>query len=74
MDSLNVGKSLLVVGLLISALGGVVLVFGRVPFFGRLPGDIKVEGKDYTYYFPWVTCLAISVVVSLIFWIVARFK
>jgi len=68
------GKTLLIVGLVVAAFGGVLLIFGKVPFLGKLPGDIKIEGKDYTFYFPVMTCVVMSIVLSLIFWIVSKFK
>ena len=66
------GKLLIIIGLLI-ALAGVVLVFwGKVPlaWFGHLPGDISFKGKNVTFYFPLATSLLISVVLSLILWLI----
>jgi hypothetical protein len=39
---------------------------------GRLPGDIAIERPDFRFYFPWVTCLLISVVVTLLFWLLRK--
>jgi hypothetical protein len=69
VDSL--GKSLFFLGLIIAAVGVVLWLFGRGDG-GFLPGDIVVEKKNVRFYFPVVTCLAISVVVSVIAWLVRR--
>ena len=66
MDSL--GKSLVVFGLLIAAIGAALWLFGRAGG-GFLPGDIIVERKNVRFYFPVVTCLVISVVLSVITWL-----
>ena len=67
------GKILIFFGILI-ALFGVILVFaGRmhVPI-GRLPGDILYRGKNTTFYFPLATCIVLSVVLSLVLYLVGR--
>lgn len=69
MDSL--GKSLVVVGLLIAAAGAALWLFGRAGG-GFLPGDIVVERKNVKFYFPVVTCLVVSVVLSAIAWLFRR--
>jgi len=70
MDPLReLGRALLILGA-VSALVGALLYFGaRLPFrLGRLPGDIIHRGEHTTFYFPIVTCLVISVVLSVLFW------
>lgn len=69
MDSL--GKSLVVLGLLIAACGAVVWFLGRHGG-GLLPGDIVIERKNVRFYFPVVTCIVISVVLSLLAWLFRR--
>lgn len=69
MDSL--GKSLIVLGLLIAICGVVVWLLGRHGG-GFLPGDIVVERKNVRFYFPIVTCLVISAVLSAIAWLLRR--
>jgi hypothetical protein len=64
------GRLLITAGLLLVAAGVLVLVLGRLPVkLGRLPGDIYIHGKNSTFYFPIVTCLLISVVLSVAMWI-----
>ncbi len=67
----ELGKALLIFGVIIAA-AGVFLIFGaKLPFrLGRLPGDISYHGRHGTFYFPIVTCVLVSVALTLIFWIV----
>ena len=76
MDPLReLGRALLILGA-VSAIVGALLFFGvRLPFrFGRLPGDIIHRGEHTTLYFPIVTCLLISVVLSIVFWFFSKFR
>ncbi len=68
----SIAKSLILMGLVIVALGAMLWLFSGVPFFGRLPGDIYVRRGNFTFYFPIVTCILISIVVSLIFALLRR--
>jgi len=68
----DVGRMLVVLGVLIALAGAVLLVVGRVPWLGRLPGDIHIERGNWTLYFPLATCLLLSVVVTLILWLTGR--
>jgi hypothetical protein len=64
---------LIVLGLLLAALGVVVSVGQRLPVrLGRLPGDIVIRGKHSVFYFPLVTCVLISAVLSLVLWLMNR--
>ena len=76
MDSLReLGRILMVLGGLALLVGGFLFFSGKLPFrLGRLPGDIVHEGENSTFYFPIVTCLLLSVGLSLLFWIVGRFR
>jgi hypothetical protein len=76
MDPLReLGKMLLVVGVVLVG-AGALLVFGaRLPFrLGRLPGDIAYQGRNGSFYFPIVTCIVVSVALTLILWIVNYFR
>ncbi len=60
---------------MLAAMGGLFLVGGRLPFrLGRLPGDIAIEGKRGSFYFPVVTCILLSVVLTLVMWLVSLFR
>lgn len=73
-DFLSMGKWMVVLGLGLAALGGCFLAFGRIPFLGRLPGDIRIEGEHFRFFFPLNTCLLLSALGSLILWILSKFK
>jgi hypothetical protein len=61
----QLGKTLIVAGLLIAVIGAVVLLGGKVGL-GRLPGDIVYRKGGFTFYLPWVTCLLLSLVLTLV--------
>lgn len=60
------GKSLIVLGGLLMLAGVLILAAGKVPFLGRLPGDINIRRPNFSFYFPLTTCLVISAILSLI--------
>lgn len=65
----DLGKVLVIVGLMIAAVGGLMMLgFGK-GWFGRLPGDIHYTREGFSFHFPLVTCLLISVVLSLLLWL-----
>ncbi|HPU00442.1 MAG: DUF2905 domain-containing protein [Firmicutes bacterium] len=69
MDSM--GKTLLVIGGLIAATGLLIILAGRLGL-GRLPGDIIIRRENFTFYFPVVTMLLVSIVLTLLFNLVSR--
>lgn len=71
----ELGKVLLILGLLIAAAGVFLLVGAKLPFrLGRLPGDISYHGRHTSFYFPIVTCIVVSAVLTLIFWVVGAMR
>jgi len=65
----DLGKMLFVAGVVLAAIGLILWSgFGR-GWLGRLPGDIRVEKEHFSFYFPVVTCLLVSLVLSLLFWL-----
>ncbi|UPU35133.1 DUF2905 domain-containing protein [Geomonas paludis] len=66
------GKSLIILGLIIAAIGVLFTLAGRIPWLGRLPGDIYVKKENFTFYFPLATSIIISLVLSLILWLFRR--
>ena len=66
------GKTLIVAGLAIAVIGAVLWLFGSVPFIGQLPGDISVRRGNVSFYFPLMSCILISIVVSLILALMRR--
>ncbi len=71
MDLSTVGRLLLVVGIVVAAVGGFLALGGRLPF-GRLPGDISIQGPQGGLFFPVVTCVVLSIVLSVVLNIVIR--
>jgi len=76
MDPLReLGRALLILGAVSAIVGGLLYFGARLPFrLGRLPGDIIHRGEHTTFYFPVVTCLVISVVLSFLFWLFSNFR
>jgi len=68
----SLGKLLVVAGLLLVGLGGLLLLGGKVPFLGRLPGDIVIEREHFRFAFPLATCLLLSAVLTLAAWLLSR--
>jgi uncharacterized protein HemY len=71
----DIGKMLLFFGLVVAAIGLALLLAGRTNLpIGRLPGDIVYRGKNTTVYFPLVTSILLSVVLSALFYVIGRFR
>jgi hypothetical protein len=68
----HIGRVLIVVGLVIVAMGGLLLLSGKLTWFGKLPGDIIIKRENFTFYFPLATCILISIFLSLIFWLLGK--
>jgi len=70
----GIGKLLVMVGMGLVVLGLIFWFFGnKLHWFGNLPGDVRYEGKNVRVYFPWVTMLLVSILLSLIMWLIRRF-
>jgi uncharacterized membrane protein YkgB len=63
------GKMLILLGVLIIVIGLLLLVGERIPWIGRLPGDIIIRKKNFTFYFPLATSILISIILTLLFWV-----
>jgi hypothetical protein len=68
------GWTLLVIGLIITGIGLVWILAPAIPWLGRLPGDIRIEKENVRFYFPLMTCLLLSLVLTLILWIIRLFR
>ena len=71
-DLAPIGRALISVGAVILVIGVALLVAEKVPYLGRLPGDIVWKKGGFSFYFPLATCLLVSLLVSLILWLVRR--
>jgi hypothetical protein len=67
-----IGKSLIILGIIIFAVGGLLLLSGKFPWIGRLPGDIVIQKKNFTFYFPLATSILLSLLLTLVFWLLKR--
>ncbi len=71
----DIGKMLVFLGLLIVAAGAILMLLGKTNLpLGRLPGDILYRGKHTTFYFPLATSILLSVVLSLVLYLVGRMR
>lgn len=71
----ELGKLFIIAGLCLTVVGAWFVFGGRVPFrLGRLPGDIAYHGRHGSFYFPILTCIVLSVLLTLILWIVNIFR
>jgi hypothetical protein len=62
----EIGKLLLILGIILSIMGLIFIFGSKVPGLGRLPGDIFIKKENVTFFFPIVTCILISIIVTLI--------
>jgi hypothetical protein len=67
-----IGKFLILLGLVVAVIGGLLLFSGKIPWIGRLPGDIIIQRRNFTFYFPLATSILLSVILTLIFWLIGR--
>lgn len=71
----QIGRLILGLALALVVIGGVLMLAGRAGLpLGRLPGDFVYRGKHATVYFPLVTCIVISVLLTLIMYVISRFR
>jgi len=68
----NPGKLLIILGMTLTVLGLLLTFTGKLPLLGKLPGDIRIERENFSFYFPLGTCLLVSLLLSLLFWLFRR--
>ena len=68
----DLGKALILFGIVLFAVGTVLVVAGRIPWLGRLPGDIVIRREHFTFIFPVASCLLVSGLLSLILYLLRR--
>lgn len=74
MDTDLIGRSLLVLGGLIALVGLLFLLAPRVPFIGRLPGDISIERDGFSFFFPLAIMLLVSLILTVVLNVIVRLK
>ena len=73
-DLQSLGRALMFFGVILVGFGLVLLVAPKVPWIGRLPGDVLIRREHFSFYFPLASCLLASVLLSLLLWLVGRFR
>ena len=68
----DLGRSLVVMGLVVALVGMVLVLVGRVPWLGRLPGDIYIQRGHWSFYFPLMTSIIVSVLLTVVFRLFSR--
>ena len=71
-DLPNIGKSLIIIGLILAGIGLVLTISDKIPWLGKLPGDFHYRGENFSFHFPLATSLIISVVLTLVLWFINR--
>lgn len=69
---LLLGKTLIIGGILLVIFGALVMLSGYIPWLGRLPGDIRIKRDGFSFYFPVMTCIVISIILTLLFRLLGR--
>ena len=73
-DLQPMGRALILLGVILTGFGLVLLVAPKIPWVGRLPGDILIQRERFSFYFPLASCLLASLLLSLLMWLVSRFR
>ena len=70
----ELAKGLILLGAVLIALGLILLFFQKVPFLGKLPGDILIKRENYTFYFPLATSIVVSLLISLTLYVIGKLR
>ena len=68
------GKLVIITGLIVVVVGLIIYFSDQIPWIGRLPGDIRIRRENFTFYFPLATSILLSVIISLILYLIRRFS
>jgi uncharacterized membrane protein len=68
----DLGRFLIFIGVILVAVGAVLLLAPKIPWLGRLPGDISFKRGNFSFYFPLATCILISIILTLILYLFRR--
>ncbi len=68
----TLARMLIVIGGIIVVIGVIILLAGKIPFLGKLPGDINIRGKNWSFHFPLLTSLILSIVLTVILNLIFR--
>jgi len=73
-DAPSLGRAFILLGVILSGFGVVLLLAPKLPWLGRLPGDIAIQREQFSFYFPLASCLVASVILSVLLWLAGRFR
>ncbi len=68
----EIAKTVIIFGFILIVMGLLLMLAGRLPFIGKLPGDMLIQKKNFTFYFPLTTSILASIILSLLFWLWSR--
>ena len=74
MESSGLGKILIYTGIFLIIAGLVIYFYPKIPFFGKLPGDIYIKRENFSFYFPIMTSVIVSIVLTAVIYLLSRFK
>ncbi|MBI3586605.1 MAG: DUF2905 domain-containing protein [Ignavibacteriales bacterium] len=69
----SVGKILVLFGVVMAGVGLLLMFFDKIPFLGKLPGDIHIKKENFEFYFPLATSILLSLIVSGVLWLISYF-
>jgi hypothetical protein len=70
----DIAKIIILLGVFLVVIGVILLLIGKVPFLGKLPGDILIKKEHFTFYFPLTTGIIISILISLILYLIGKLR
>jgi hypothetical protein len=68
----HIGKLLIIIGVVTAVFGALLVFSGRLPWLGKLPGDIVIHRKNFTFYFPLATSILLSLLITLLLWLFGK--
>ncbi len=71
-DFQGLGKGLIIGGIIFIVIGLILLYSDKIPLLGKLPGDISIKGKNWSFYFPLTTSILLSILISLILFVIRK--
>ena len=66
------GKILIIIGAVIVLIGVIIMLAGKIPFLGKLPGDIEIAGKNWSFHFPLATSIVLSLILTVVLNLILR--
>ena len=70
----DIAKIIIILGVFLVVIGVILLFIGKVPFLGKLPGDVLIKKEHFTFYFPLTTSIIISILISLILYLIGKLR